>query len=247
MNKKLSFNILLLFFVGFSLFTLTSCFQKAPVQVETPPAVSEEKDPVVNMISIWVKYTEKDAEEPQGKIFLSFVGDETLSSETLRRKILDKAISIYNNDGDGRLLLPNEKMKLSKSQQDTFVNLDFFGLPFSEMCEILEKKGKDLEDSMNKTGVPIDSRQDMNSLNDFQVWMKAVKEVVEELNLEAESSSEVNDNKYLELYEKINSGTGISIQADKEIPFPVINNVFENLRFLGLNKFTLMTSLKEEE
>jgi biopolymer transport protein ExbD len=49
------------------------------------------------------------------------------------------------------------------------------------------------------------------------------------------------------LYNALFQGRGVSIKADKDTPFAKIDEVFDNLQTMGLNKFTLQTALKTEE
>ena len=49
------------------------------------------------------------------------------------------------------------------------------------------------------------------------------------------------------LTEAIKTGAGISIKADKDTPYEIVNVVMDNLQTLKMNKFSLMTALKTEE
>ena len=42
-------------------------------------------------------------------------------------------------------------------------------------------------------------------------------------------------------------GQGIAIKADKDTPFTTVQQVFDNLQTMKLNKFSLMTALKSED
>ena len=49
------------------------------------------------------------------------------------------------------------------------------------------------------------------------------------------------------LAEKIKEGTGVAIKADQNTSFEVVHMVMDNLQTINLNKFTLLTALKEGE
>ena len=69
-------------------FMLTSTFlQKEPVQVITPPSVSEKKVPDSKLMSVLVAQ--------DGKVYLELLGtkDSTLKSEDLREAVLKKAVA----------------------------------------------------------------------------------------------------------------------------------------------------------
>ena len=45
----------------------------------------------------------------------------------------------------------------------------------------------------------------------------------------------------------VKEGKGIAIKADKDTPFTTVNQVFDNLQTMALNKFSLMTALTSED
>lgn len=79
-------------------------------------------------------------------------------------------------------------------------------------------------------GVPIDMNEDPNKPNEFQMWVKAAYNSIDD-----------------ELQEAVVKGTGIAIKADQTTPYSVVNVVMDNLQTIKMNKFTLMTALKTEE
>ena len=80
------------------------------------------------------------------------------------------------------------------------------------------------------TGIPISWNQDEQRPNEFQIWMKALRQ---------------SDNGILT--DAIKSGSGIAIKADQNTAFDVIHMVMDNLQTIHMNKFTLLTALKGGE
>ena len=248
-------------------FMLTSTFlQKEPTIVYTPSSVSEEKVPVKDLVTILVSSADKSGkmEDPtitEGKIFISFAGDSVLPSEQLRREIITKAVSVYNTDGAGQ----RNKLSLNERQIDAFAKTNMMGTPFRYLPEVLDMDivrrdqlmgdldGSKFPELANRIGIPINNNTKDNNLNDFQVWMKALKLVAQDvrenkLRTEGLDPANPDDTEKIRsldmLYNTLMQGQSISIKADKDTPFSVINQIFENLRFMELNKFTLMTALK---
>jgi biopolymer transport protein ExbD len=79
-----------------------------------------------------------------------------------------------------------------------------------------------------KIGIPIDGNQDLNTPNEFQIWMRAIYNA--------------NDN----MENTIKSGEGIAVKADADTPFDIVHVVLDNLQTLKMNKFSLLTALKTE-
>ena len=250
-------------------FMLTSTFlQKEPTIVYTPSSISEEKVPVKDLVTILVSSADKsgrldDPTVTEGKIFLSFAGDSILPSEQLRSEILQKAITVYNTDGAGQR--KGHELSLTAQQIDAFAKTNMMGTPFRYLPEVLDMDivrrdqlmgdldGSKFPELANRIGIPINNNIKDNNLNDFQVWMKALKLVAQDIRvkkLETEGLDPANPDDIEKiraldmLYNTLMQGQSISIKADKDTPFSVINQIFENLRFMELNKFTLMTALK---
>ena len=76
-------------------FMLTSTFlQKEPVVVKTPSSISEQAVPANNLVTVLVDQKEN--------VFISITGSKSMSSDTVRMKVLNRAVSKYNK------LHPNE-------------------------------------------------------------------------------------------------------------------------------------------
>lgn len=207
--------------------------------IDMPPPVSYEKTKDINVVNILVTSQENDR---YGKIFLSIYGDSLLPSKSLRLFVLDEALDIYNKDGEGR----NKPLSLTPKQKEAFADIDFFGSSFENMGEVLNMDFRSYEELLNdlhndKVGIPISKNESSGNLNDFQVWMMAIKSVAEKIK--DNDTSDSSDN----FYNSIMSGQGISIKASPETPFPVINTIFENLKSVRLNKFSIMSAIKNDD
>jgi biopolymer transport protein ExbD len=205
-------------------FMLTSTFlQKEPVQVITPPSVSEEKVPVANLLSVLVS--------PEGKVYLEVLGSQDSTdnkkygSENVRAHMLQYMAEHYNT------LHPGANISFTPEELAPFSKCNAFGVPITRMKEWLrlptDQRDKALEAG---PGVPIDMNEDPNKPNEFQLWVQAAYNSIDE-----------------ELRDAVIKGNGISIKADQTTPYSVVNVVMDNLQTIKFNKFTLMTALKTEE
>ena len=205
-------------------FMLTSTFlQKEPVQVITPPSVSEEKVPVANLLSVLVS--------PEGKVYLEVLGSQDSTdnkkygSENVRAHMLQNMAEQYN------ALHPGANISFTPEELATFSKCNAFGVPITRMKEWLrlptDQRDKALEAG---PGVPIDMNEDPNKPNEFQMWVKAAYNSIDD-----------------ELKDAVVKGSGIAIKADQTTPYSVVNVVMDNLQTIKMNKFTLMTALKTEE
>ena len=205
-------------------FMLTSTFlHKEPVQVITPPSVSEEKVPVANLLSVLVS--------PEGKVYLEVLGSQDSTdnkrkgSENVRANMLQNMAEQYN------ALHPSANIKFTPEELATFSKCNAFGVPITRMKEWLnmptDLRDKALEEG---PGVPIDMNEDPNKPNEFQMWVKAAYNSIDD-----------------ELQDAVVKGSGIAIKADQTTPYSVVNVVMDNLQTIKMNKFTLMTALKTEE
>ena len=209
-------------------FMLTSTFlQKEPVTVITPSSVSEEKVPSSNLASILVS--------PEGKVFISVTGEADLTNnpedwgpEPLRKEILKNAVAKYNT------LHPTKKVVLTEQDAEVFSKIGTFGVPFQALPQFLRmsqtEQDKVISDmSRADVGIPIDDNTDLNTPNEFQIWMQAIY-------------SSGNDN----LQNLMKKGEGIAVKADQVTPYSTVHHVLDNLQTLKMNKFSLLTALKTE-
>ncbi len=202
-------------------FMLTSTFlQKEPVQVITPPSVSEEKVPDEKLVQVLIA--------PDGKVYMALTGakDSTqLSTEKFRTEVLKKVYGEYTSTH------PSAK-PLTVQQVTEFSRLGTFGVPMSKLNEWLsmsmEKRDEFLK---NDGGIPIQLSIKDGPKNEFQTWLTAIKAVMQEAGLGKD----------------LTGGQGVAIKAGQDSPYSLVQVVMDNLQTERLNKFTLMTSLKVEE
>ena len=218
-------------------FMLTSTFlQKEPVTVLTPSSVSEEKVPISNLASILVS--------PNGQVFISILGDadeetkDLYGSEAIRAEVLEKAVGEWNR------LHPGKKVNLTKDQVTAFSKMNMFGVPFSQLEKFLSlkqteqdeffnnefKKEKETGKTSTAIGIPIDDNRNLDTPNEFQIWMRAIYN---------------SDNENLR--KAMKKGEGIAVKADKGTEYQTVHYVLDNLQTLKLNRFSIMTALKTEQ
>ncbi len=220
-------------------FMLTSTFlQKEPTQVITPASVSEEKVQETNFVQILVSPDAKrDAQGrvTEGKVWLTMNNDTSnkWSNEKMKIALLDKVTEIYNESHKNKLsFTPQQKMAFSK--------LGSFGVPLAQMGEFLDlavqpegtsKMDKwlqgDDDNPKHVTGIPVEWNQDDSRPDEFQMWMKAMRQTE-------------NEN----LAGAIKDGSGVALKADQNTAFDIVHMVMDNLQTIKMNKFTLLTSLK---
>ena len=238
-------------------FMLTSTFlQKEPTIVYTPSSVSEEKVPANNLVTVLVSSADKsgkldDPSAVEGKLFISFTGDadSTFSSEKIRQMMLQEAITIYNDQHK------NAPVQLTNGQIAEFGKINMFGVPFKELPNYLSmsitERDKFQGDMNNPlVGIPIDDNKNREGrLNDFQIWLKAIYNVAQQINKDQTAGMTPEEARSVQnLYGALmRQGEGIAVKADKDTPFTTVHLVFDNLQTMKLNKFSLMTALKSED
>ena len=204
-------------------FMLTSTFlAKEPTTVITPASVSEEKVQETNYVQVLVS--------PEGKIWLTMHNDTSAqwSNQSMRMALLDKVAQIYNESHKNKIsFTPQQKLAFSK--------LNAFGVPLAQMSEFLDLDASDQDNWLqgkdgnpnHVTGIPISMNQENET--EFQMWMRAIRQ---------------SDNETLT--SAIKDGTGVAIKADQNTSFEVVHTVMDNLQTIHMNKFTLLTALKNE-
>ena len=204
-------------------FMLTSTFlAKEPTTVITPPSVSEEKVQETNYVQMLVS--------PEGKIWLTMHNDTSAqwSNQNMRMALLDKVAQIYNESHKNKIsFTPQQKLAFSK--------VNAFGVPLAQMSEFLDLDPSDQDNWLqgkdgnpnHVSGIPISMNQENET--EFQMWMRAIRQ---------------SDNETLT--SAIKDGTGVAIKADQNTSFEVVHTVMDNLQTIHMNKFTLLTALKNE-
>lgn len=201
-------------------FMLTSTFlTKEPAQVTIPPSVSEKKVPQEKAVQILVSQ--------QGQVYFTLMGGtidndgtkETLATENMRAEVLEYALKIYK-DEQGKVV------NLTPEQKKKFALASSFGVPMRELSGWLKLDQKSMDAYLQKKGL---SLPDDNV--DFQVWMKAVKQVAQVHGFGKD----------------LIGGQAVAIKADRSTPYKYVEGVTANLQELQISKFSLMTALTEKE
>ncbi|HUN20152.1 MAG TPA: biopolymer transporter ExbD [Muribaculaceae bacterium] len=242
-------------------FMLTSTFlAKEPTTVVTPSSVSEEKVPMENLVTILISgEDEKAGPEAEGKVFISFTGsaDSTLiPTERLRLLMLEKAEEIYKEKR-------GKDLNLTPAEKAVFMQLNMFGVPFENLKALLnpaisqsERDKLQTEIASNTVGIPYDkgnparNKERFGTLNDLQIWFEAIsrvsdsshKDLLDKFSGDESKTAALND-----LKGALRTGKAIAVKADKNTPVSIVEDVFDNLQTMNLNKFTLMTALKSED
>ncbi len=193
----------------------------------TPPSVSTEKVQETNFVQVLVS--------PEGKVWLTMNNDTSSawSNEKMRMALLDKVSEIYNESH-------KNKVSFNIAQKEAFSKLGSFGVPLQQMGEFLNladqqegqtkmdkwMQGED-GDRNHVSGIPISWNSDESTPNEFQMWMKALRQTENET-----------------LAQAIKDGTGVAIKADQNTSFDIIHMVMDNLQTIHMNKFTFLTALK---
>ena len=183
--------------------------------------MSEKKVPDEKLMSVLVAQ--------DGKVYIELLGtkDSILKSEDLREKVLLNAVGAYNKAH------PGSNINLSEKDVETFRKTNAFGVPFASLAEWL-KHDVEERDKLLKSegaGIPIAENFDITRPTEFQIWVKAVSDALEEANVA----------------DDMKKGSGIAIKADANTPYDRVQVVMNNLQTIKMNKFTLMTALKKEE
>jgi len=157
------------------------------------------------------------------------------SNEKMRMALLDKVSEIYNQSH-------KNKVSFTPQQKVTFSKLGSFGVPLAQMGKFLDLAGNTTTSTQADkwlqgegepgqiTGIPINDNKDESNPNEFQMWMKALRQT---------------DNETLAA--AIKDGTGICIKADQNTNYGTMHRVMDNLQTIHMNKFTLLTALKAGE
>ncbi len=194
-------------------FMLTSTFlQKEPVQVITPTSVSEQKVPLEKLMTILVS--------PEGRVFLELTGaadSSQLSSENMRIKALG-------------IMCEKHNVQLSAEEVTTFSKQAAFGVPMKNMKQWLAMDTEERDKALKLGGIPIELTTQDGKRTEFQEWIQAVSQVMEDAGLA----------------DVIRNGEGIAVKADQTTPYRIVEMVMNNLQSINRNKFTLMTALKTD-
>ena len=230
-------------------FMLTSTFlQKEPVQVITPPSVSDKKVPDEKLVQVLVG--------PDGKVYMNITGardSSIISSEEFRKEVLEEACNLYAQHYGSMI-------NLSDRQKEEFCKIGTFGVKMDKLSEWLDMRVEERDEFLKGDygGIPIaltktNDGQDIQKPNEFQIWLRAIKYVISGKYLDkrddlAPEKIEEKKKKLPDAFKKEkNEGRFIALKAGQYTPYHYVHVVMDNLQTETLNTFSLMTSLKSEE
>ncbi len=132
------------------------------------------------------------------------------------------------------------------------VGVNFEVLPeFLSMPDLQRDKFQE-ELANPKVGIPMERYnndiKNEKGFNQLQIWCQAIRNVagnIDDVRKAGLTPEELSN--LVTLADAIQKGEGIGVKADKDTPFEVVHDVFDNLQTMGLNKFSLMTALKSED
>lgn len=177
----------------FFILTATSR-QPEPMPVDMPASTVQIKVPDTDLGTITVG--------DGGKLFFSVAGPD------IRMNMLDRMGEQY-----GLTFTPEEKQRFSL--------IDGFGVPLSQLKQLIAMDNTQRIESGIQQGIPADSTD-----NQLKEWILAARK----------ATAEVNDKQMR-----------IAIKGDKEEEYPAIKKVIDILQDQKLNKFSLITSLRVAE
>ena len=224
-------------------FMLTSTFlQKEPVTVVTPSSVSDQAVPANNLVTTLV--------DTEGHVYLSITGAKSMSSDTVRMKVLHKAVAKYD-----KLHNTNIAGQITEEMMVKFGALNLFGCKIADLPKFLNLSPTDQDLALKPgdvpfegivPGIPIDgSKQFETRPNEYQIWMTAYYDLAKDIPCEVEKSDGSID-KNGNVRDLVRQGKVIAVKADASTAYSVVSVVMDNLRTMKMNKFTLMTSLKQK-
>ncbi|MDE5799524.1 MAG: biopolymer transporter ExbD [Paramuribaculum sp.] len=203
-------------------------------------AVTGEADPDASAI-----YAKEQNPNISDKEYLAEKGK--WASDSIRKDIVKQVILDY---AEAKGVSP-ASLNLSDADIAQFAKIGNFGMPIEDIKKFLslsqveqdqvftkfasmtpEQKAAWNADRNNvRVGIPMPEAG--KGLNEFQLWMRAIKKVA------------MRD--YPNFDSAMKKGEGIAIKADKRTPFATIHPVLDNLQTIKMNKFTLMTALKSQD
>ncbi|MFB5945668.1 ExbD/TolR family protein [Albibacterium profundi] len=182
-------------FLLLTFFILTATArQPEPMPVDMPASTVQIKVPDTDLGTITVG--------DGGKLFFGVAGPD------IRMNMLDRMGEQY-----GLTFTPEERQRFSL--------IDGFGVPLSQLKQLIAMDNTQRIESGIQQGIPADSTD-----NQLKEWILAARK----------ATAEVNDKQMR-----------IAIKGDKEEEYPAIKKVIDILQDQKLNKFSLITSLRVAE
>jgi len=214
-------------------FMLTSTFiQKEPVQVITPPSVSEIKIPETNIMQILI--------DNEGRIFMSL--DKPADKIEVLKRVGEKlGVEFTNKELKDFSLLPTFGVPLIKDEAVNPATVQRAGMLIDQnkinvhnpigMNLFLALSSEHQDKAMKNLGIPNPPNpnpkadSDSKYRNQFQIWVETTRAWMEETDREGGKFR-------------------IAIKAGSTTPYPIIKQVMDDLRGIHENRYNLITSLK---
>lgn len=182
-------------FLLLTFFILTATArQPEPMPVDMPASTVQIKVPDTDLGTITVG--------DGGKLFFGVAGPD------IRMNMLDRMGEQY-----GLTFTPEERQRFSL--------IDGFGVPLSQLKQLIAMDNTQRIESGIQQGIPADSTD-----NQLKEWILAARK----------ATAEVNDKQMR-----------IAIKGDKDEEYPAVKKVIDILQDQKLNKFSLITSLRVAE
>ena len=173
------------------------------------------------------------------------------ASDSIREAAITRAVYEYNAAIDAGQKSLGPKVQLSKDEIARYARTGTINIPIADIKKFLELSQSDQDkvfteffkltdaekEQYNKNpnnvrvGIPINIEH--KRTNEFQIWMKAIRQV--------------SQNDYPMLYDAMKKGEGIAIKADKRTDYSKMHTVMDNLQTINMTRFTLMTALKSTD
>lgn len=182
-------------FLLLTFFILTATArQPEPMPVDMPASTVQIKVPDTDLGIITVG--------DGGKLFFSVTGPN------VRMNMLDRMAEQYG-------------MTFSDEEKQRFSLIDGFGVPLSQLKQLIAMDNTQRVESGIQQGIPADSAD-----NQLKEWILAARR----------ATAEINDKQMR-----------IAIKGDKEEEYPAVKKVIDILQDQKLNKFSLITNLRVAE
>lgn len=167
--------------------------QPEALTVDTPTSTVKIKLPESNIATITVG---------QGKVFFGVQG------QPIRERVLQKMSERY-------------KVPFSAEDMKRFSLIDNFGVPITQLKQVIDMKGADRNKEGLQPGIPIDSVG--GAASQLHEWIYQARIATKEINDES---------------------LRISIKGDSKEEYPVIKKIIDILQKQKVNKFSLVTSME---
>ncbi len=183
-------------FLLLTFFILTATAkQQEPLPVQTPASTVQTKLPETGLVTLTL-----GSYEGKPKVFFGMKD----------RDVREKTIELIEN---------RFKLGLTQAEQQQFALIDEFGVPMSNLKQIINMKSSDRNKVGFQTGIPFDSID-----NQLKEWIYTVRQA----NIELGNTKELD----------------FAIKGDAKEQYPQIKKIMDILQDQKINNFNLVTGLR---